>query len=126
MKWYEITNSSEIDSPALLVYPDRVNANIEAAIKITGDASRIIPHGKTHKSEQGFRAMISKGITRFKCATIRESILAARSGAKEVVLSYQPVGPKILRFIDIIHSYPETKFSCLVDDMDAASKLNQA
>src|SRR5205085_11935447 len=98
MEWYEITNISEIDSPALLVYPERVNANIDAAIRITGDPSRIMPHGKTHKSEPGFRAMIAKGITRFKCATIRECVIAAKSGAAEVLLSYQPVGPKVTRF----------------------------
>jgi len=126
MEWYEITNESEIDSPALLVYPERVTANIDAAIKITGDPSRLIPHGKTHKSDQGFRAMINKGITRFKCATIRECIIAARSGAKQVLLSYQPVGPKIARFIQVIEDFPGTSFSCLVDDVHAAEMLADA
>jgi D-threonine aldolase len=126
MKWYELKNPGDIDSPALLVYPERVNANIDAAIQITGDPMRIVPHGKTHKSSQGFEAMISKGITRFKCATIRELVIAARSGAKQVVLSYQPVGPKIQRFIETIKMFPGTSFACLVDDADAASSLADA
>jgi D-threonine aldolase len=123
MEWYEIINADDIDSPALLVYPERVTANIDSAINITGDPSRIIPHGKTHKSEQGFRAMINKGITRFKCATIRECIIAARSGAMQVLLSYQPVGPKINRFIQLILDFPGVSFACLVDDISAASIL---
>jgi|GEM_PF-4663448 len=32
MNWYQLTNESEIDSPSLLVYKDRVAANIQQMI----------------------------------------------------------------------------------------------
>jgi len=41
-----------------------------------------------------------------------------------VLLAYQPVGPKIDRFIKLIQSYPLTSFSCLVDDTIVAELLN--
>lgn len=42
--------------------------------------------------------MIDAGITAFKGATIAEIELLASVGAKDVLLAYQPVGPKIDRF----------------------------
>jgi D-serine deaminase-like pyridoxal phosphate-dependent protein len=42
--WLHISNANEIDSPALLVYPERVKANIQTAIKMIGDINRLRPH----------------------------------------------------------------------------------
>jgi len=125
MEWYELNNAHQVDSPALLVYTSRVNANIDAAIRMTGDPMRLMPHGKTHKSEQGFTAMIRRGIRRFKCATIQECAITARVGASQVLLSYQPVGPKIARFIELIDSFPSASFACLVDNVQAIEPLSR-
>lgn len=46
--WFHIFNPNEIDSPALLVFPERAKANIQTAINMVGDASRLRPHVKTH------------------------------------------------------------------------------
>ena len=35
-KWYEVSNEDEINSPALLVYPDRIESNIRKMIEIAG------------------------------------------------------------------------------------------
>jgi D-serine deaminase-like pyridoxal phosphate-dependent protein len=51
-EWYRIENVDEIDSPALVVYPDRVAANIRTALTVLGDASRLRPHADTHKSQE--------------------------------------------------------------------------
>ena len=48
-EWYEIANADEVSSPALLVYPDRVEANIDLMVEIAGDAGKLRPHVKTHK-----------------------------------------------------------------------------
>ena len=47
--WYKIANTDEVNSPALLVYPDRIEANIRKMIEIAGSADRLRPHVKTHK-----------------------------------------------------------------------------
>ena len=61
-KWFHINNVNEIDSPALLVYPDRVKANIQMAIQMTGDINRLRPHIKTHKCAEVAKLMMDAGI----------------------------------------------------------------
>jgi D-threonine aldolase len=124
MNWYEITNMEEIDTPALFVFPDRITANIGTALMMVGDPVRLRPHIKTHKSKEAAQMLIDAGITKFKCATIAEAEILGSLKAKDVLLAYQPVGPKIKRFIQLQNQFPETRFSCLVDNIQAASPLN--
>src|SRR5580700_12067983 len=108
--WYEIENMDELDTPALVVYPERVKQNIARAIGMVGDAARLRPHVKTHKSPAVTRLMMDAGIRRFKCATIAEAEMLAVEGAPDVLLAYQPVGPKVDRLVKLIRRYPGTKF----------------
>ena len=117
--WYTVNGINEIDSPALLIYKGRVQHNIDLAIKLVGDPLKLRPHVKTHKSPQATMMMIQAGITKFKCATIAEAEMLAQCGAADVLLAYQPTGPKIGRLLALIQQYPATSFSCLVDSMDA-------
>lgn len=116
MEWYSINNIEQIDSPAMAVYPQRVTANIQAAIAQAGGASRLRPHVKTNKTAEVCRLMLQQGITKFKCATITEAEMLAGIQAPDVLLAYQPVGPKINRLLQLVQNYPATQFSCLVDD----------
>lgn len=36
MNWYHLSNESQIDSPSLLIYKDRVAANIQQMIDLAG------------------------------------------------------------------------------------------
>jgi D-threonine aldolase len=121
--WYEIENMDELDTPALVVYPDRVRQNIARAIGMVGNALRLRPHVKTHKSPAVTRLMQDAGIRRFKCATIAEAEMLAVAAAPDVLLAYQPVGPKIGRLLRLIRQYPATTFSCLIDHPDAAAAM---
>src|ERR1043166_1779282 len=89
-RWFEIANVEEIDSPALLVYPDRAEENIRRMIAMVGDASRLRPHMKTHKLPEILRLQLAHGITKFKCATIAEAEMSADCGAADVLLAHQP------------------------------------
>ncbi len=114
---------SQIDTPALLVNPDIVSANIAEMVRMAGNADRLRPHIKTHKSAVGIRMMLNAGITKFKCATIAEAELLASNKAPDVLLAHQPVGPKIHRLYELTEAFPETKFSCIVDDIDNAALI---
>jgi D-serine deaminase-like pyridoxal phosphate-dependent protein len=120
--WYEIKNINELDSPALVVFPDRVKHNIQLAIDMIGDVDRLRPHIKTNKSPDVARLMLSAGITKLKCATIAEAEMLAQCKAPDVLLAYQPLGPKLNRFVSLIKKYPSTKFSCLTDNISAADE----
>jgi len=124
--WYQIDNLDEIDSPSLIIYPERVAANIRTAKRVIQDISLLRPHVKTHKSPDATRLQLSEGVTKFKCATIAEAEMLALAGATEVLLAYQPVGPKIQRLRALTRIYPRTAFACLVDDMSAATSIADA
>ena len=66
--------------------------------------------------------MLEAGITKFKCATIAEAEMLGTIGAPDVVMAYQPLGPKLQRFIRLIKKFPHTKFSCLTDNIAAAKE----
>lgn len=123
MNWYTIRNIDDLDTPALVVYPDRVRENIYRAIEMTGGPARLRPHVKTHKSPDVTQLMLGAGITRFKCATIAEAEMLAAKGAPDVLLAYQPIGPKTSRLAALIKGFPDTRFSCLIDSPQAATAM---
>lgn len=121
-EWYELNNPAAVDSPALLVFPQRVQHNINTAIRMVGDVSRLRPHIKTNKSAGAVCMMMESGISKFKCATIAEAEMLGMVWAKDVLLAYQPTGPKLQRFIELIQCYPNTKYSCLTDNIAIAKE----
>ena len=123
--WYNIKNIDELDSPCLVVLPERVKYNIKKAVEMVGGADRLIPHIKTHKTTEVTRLCQEAGIQKFKCATIAESELLGICEVKEVILAYQPIGKKINRFIALIKKYPNTSFSCLTDNEAIAANISE-
>ena len=122
-EWYTIDNIAELDTPALVVYPERVRENIRNAVAMVGDPARLRPHVKTHKSPAVTRLLLEAGVKQFKCATIAEAEMLAIEGAADVLLAYQPIGPKAARLVGLIRKYPGTKFSCLIDNEAAAHAM---
>jgi D-serine deaminase-like pyridoxal phosphate-dependent protein len=123
--WYLVDDINEIDSPAILIYKDRVQHNIALAIQLVGDAGRLRPHVKTHKSAEVTKLMLEAGISKFKCATIAEAEMLAQCGAPDVLLAYQPAGPKIRRFLKLMQQYRSVHFSCLVDSIAAVNLISK-
>lgn len=124
--WYIISNIGVLDTPALVVYPERVKSNIDIAKNMTGDVSRLRPHAKTYKNCEVTRLMLDAGVSKFKCATIAEAEMLGMCGAPDILLAYQPVGPKLERFISLMAAYPATKFACLADNFSAATAISDA
>jgi D-threonine aldolase len=121
--WYTIKNLDKIDTPALVVFPERVKENIRLLKSMVVGVEWLRPHVKTHKMIEVVRLMLDEGITKFKCATIAEAEMLAMAGAADVLLAYQPVGPKIERLLKLTVKYPRTRFSCLIDDEGAARAI---
>ena len=95
---YAFEGQQDIVSPQLVYYPALIRENIRKMIDIAGGAARLWPHIKTHKMAEVVQMQIEAGIDRFKCATIAEAEMAAKTGAKHLTLAYPLVGPNIKRF----------------------------
>lgn len=123
-EWYTLTNPDLTDSPALLIYPNRIQENIQEMVKIAGDANRLVPHIKTHKMPEVVKLQMKAGIHRFKCATIAEAEMLATTGVDEIILAYQLNTSKALRFLQLIKQFPHIRFASLIDNMSSAQLLN--
>ena len=126
MDWFTIKNIDTIDSPALVIYKERVQQNILLLKSMVNDKVTLLrPHVKTNKIAEVCSMMMEAGITIFKCATIAEAEMLAMIKAPDVLLSYQPVGPKANRLAALAEKYPSTIFSCVADNIDAAKYLSK-
>lgn len=124
MEWYVIRDIEKLDTPAVVIYEERLKRNIDRAIASVSDVQLLRPHVKTSKIAEVCKLMMDRGIQKFKCATIAEAEMLGMIGAKDVLMAYQPVGPKAERFRRLVEKYPSTIYSCLVDDMSAAKHLS--
>ncbi len=124
MHWYELRNAAQVDSPAIVVYKDRIIENIRLLKGMIDDVQRLRPHVKTNKITEVVQLMRDAHIDKFKCATIAEAEMLGIAGTKDVLLAYQPVGPKAVRLLELVQKYHTTVFSCLVDNVEAANQLS--
>jgi D-threonine aldolase len=125
MKIPSIKNITQLDTPALVVFPEIVRRNIQQLVNAIDDFKRLRPHIKTHKCEEVVKLLQSSGIQKFKCATIAEAELLGMCLAEDVLLAYQPNEAKLKRLIQLIQKYPATKFSCLVDSIEVAKMMER-
>ena len=124
--WYKLTNEASIYTPAVLVFPDRIEENIRRMITLAGSAERLRPHVKTHKMAEVIRLQVEHGISKFKCATLTEVEMVAANGGGDILLAYQLTGPAIGHFLNLMERFPETELSATVDSVPASQKLGDA
>lgn len=125
-QWFLIDRIDAIESPGLIFYEERIRENINRLLGMINQPRRLRPHVKTHKSADVTKLLLQAGIHKFKCATIAEAEMLGVCGAPDVLLAYQPVGPNISRYIALQHQFPNTRFSCLVDQEQTAIDLAAA
>lgn len=123
---YTIEDTSQIISPALLVFREILEENLNQMIAIAGDASRLRPHCKTHKMPDLVKLELSKGIQKHKAATFAEAEMLADAGVPDVFLAYNLVGPNIGRAVAFRKRFPNVTFSVTADDPRPVAKLGEA
>ena len=123
--WYQLSEPEQIISPSLLFYKKRIENNIDRMIHMAGSADRLVPHIKTHKCTEVVQIQLSKGINKFKCATIAEAEMLANAGAQWILIAYQMVGPNLKRLNELKNRFPDVTFSSLIDNEQSADDLQQ-
>src|SRR5262249_57910515 len=99
---YRITGVESVMTPALAIYPEIVDANIEATLRaLGGDANRWRPHVKTSKLGFIMSRLAERGVTNVKCSTTLELRTAAEAGATDILVAYWLVVADGLRFGEI-------------------------
>lgn len=123
--WYTIHNIEKVDSPSLVVYPQRAKENITRLINMAGNAALLRPHVKTNKMAEVCQLMLDAGINKFKCATIAEAEMLGMIKAPDVLIAHQPTGPKLERLLKLVTTFPSTHFTCIIDNFSTAKSLSE-
>lgn len=119
---YILRDSSYILTPALLVYPEFVEANIRTTLKLTGnDPNRWRPHIKTAKIAAVIRQMMDHGIRNFKCSTTLELLTACEVEAEDALLAFPVTGANAKRALEIANRFQQTKVSVLIESAEQAA-----
>jgi len=124
--WYELNNVQNLMTPAIILYPSRIESNIKKMIQIAGDVERLRPHIKTHKLPAVIDMQLKHGINKFKCATLAEMDLLARMGVSDILLAYPIVGASVKRFFMIQADFPNINFSTLIDNEESFNLIEKA
>lgn len=120
---YRLRNEHRLFTPALLVYPDIVAANIAATIRLFGgDANRWRAHVKSAKLPSVMRQLVDAGVDHLKCATALELRTACEAGARDALLAYPAVGRAIERVRSVAREHPAVSVSALVECEEAVER----
>lgn len=114
---YRITGVESVMTPALAIYPEIVDANIEATLRVLGgSANRWRPHVKTSKLGFIMRRLVARGVVNVKCATTLELQTAADAGATDILVAYPMVGANARRVRELSAAAPVKRISALVEN----------
>jgi D-serine deaminase-like pyridoxal phosphate-dependent protein len=114
---YAVSGVEGILTPALVIYPEIVAANLERTLHLLeGNADRWRPHIKTAKLGYTVRRLIDHGIRNLKCATTLELMVACQCGAADVLLAYPTVGANARRVREIAEHFKEVRISVLAEN----------
>ncbi len=121
LKIYELDEADSVMTPALLIYPELVDANITATLKMTGnDPNRWRPHIKTAKIPAVLGQLLARGVRNFKCSTTLELLTACQAGAIDVLLAFPVMGANARRAREIAEQFPATQVSVLIESPEQA------
>ncbi|WP_270089040.1 alanine racemase [Sphingobacterium sp. SYP-B4668] len=123
---YRLIDSESVTTPNILAYPDSMETNICRALQQVSNPTCLRPHIKTVKCAPIVQLYLNAGVTKFKCATLKEAELLAAVGVPDLLIAYPLLGPNVAGFMDLILRFPETRFQVTVDSLQGMTVLNHA
>ena len=123
---YRIEDSRQLTTPALVVFLELVQENLDRMVAMAGDPARLRPHVKTHKTREVVQLQMQQGIDKFKAATFAECEMLAQAGARDVLLAYHLVGRNIERAVRFVQMFPEVRFMVIADHPEPVESLSRA
>lgn len=116
---------SALDTPALLVDLDALDANIAfmaALLRDRGVGWR--PHAKAHKSPAVAHRLLAAGARGITCAKLGEAEIYAASGIRDILVANQVVGP--IKTRRLAHLARETDVIVAVDSVANVREIDAA
>lgn len=117
--------TQEIETPALLVDLDQMEANLKRMAAFFRSApANLRPHFKNHKSPELAKRQLDAGAIGLACATLREAECLVEHGIRSILLANEIVDSiKIRRWVELAR---QADLIVCVDDERVASDLARA
>lgn len=113
---YRVLDVNDVLTPALVVYPNVVAANIGRTLRLLDQtAERWRAHIKTSKLGFTLRMLLEHGVRNFKCATTLELLTACSLGAEDVLVAYPVMEANARRVRAIAEQFPAVQISVLAE-----------
>ena len=124
---YSVADPDALETPAMLLFQDVMDQNIQKVCELVGGGQNLIAHVKTHKSWAVARRQVELGIRGFKCATLKELEMVLLAGADKAILSYPQVQErKVERLCDLVSSHPDAWIAAIISSrfhLDVLAKV---
>ncbi|MCG9130651.1 DSD1 family PLP-dependent enzyme [Candidatus Poribacteria bacterium] len=118
-------HKTELDTPALLIDLDKMEANIETMASYFSTVNADLrPHVKTHKTPIISHKQIAAGAIGVTCAKLGEAEAVIHAGIRDVLIANQVVGPhKIARLINLAK---HSEIMVAVDNFENVQAISEA
>jgi len=116
----------KVATPALLVFSDRLDANLKAIHKDLPPGIKVRPHAKAHKSSVIGLMQIRAGATGLCAAKLREAEALVAGGCLDVCITNQIVGSGKIERLASLASVPGARISVCVDDSTNIKEIAKA
>lgn len=115
----------DLDTPALLVDVDRLEANIRGVATALGAHDVALrPHWKTSKCLEVARRQVAAGAVGFTCSTPAEVSALGEAGFRGLLWAHLPVGvPKVRFAVEVVRAYGTV---LIADSVAVAEPLSRA
>ena len=125
MKMKQVITKDRIETPALLIDLDILEANIRKMSEFFNDKkAKLRPHFKTHKSPAIAHMQIAAGAKGLTCAKLGEAEVLAAAGIRDILIANQIVDTqKIYRLAGLAKL---TRITVCVDNSDNITELSEA
>jgi len=121
-----VVNKKEyIDTPALVLDLDKLDANLEKMSDyFSGVDAELRPHIKTHKCPILAQKQVAAGAIGVTCAKVGEAEVMAKAGIFDILIANQVVSPgKIMRLLDLLNI---SDVKVAVESLENIAALNAA
>lgn len=115
----------EVDTPAVLVDLDRVEANVQRMAAIARSAGlKLRPHTKTHKSPEIARMQLTAGASGITVAKLGEAEVMVDHGITDILIAFPLIGAQKIERLAALHRRAEIRTS--TDSVEVARAVSGA
>ena len=114
----------ELDTPAILVDLDRLQANIDAMAGMAAEAGiKLRPHTKVHKGTFISGLQLDAGAIGVSVSKLSEAAVYADAGQSDIMVVHPFYGHHKMRALQALHARAD--ISCVVDSLEGASAIGE-